>query len=79
MMSITGLFLLIFIAVHLTLNLFLIFDDTGALFNQGGAFHGNQSCHQNYGAHFSIRFYCPYSLVNCAYHPKHESTAGELQ
>lgn len=38
MMSITGLFLLIFIAVHLTLNLFLIFDDTGALFNQGAHF-----------------------------------------
>ena len=38
MMSITGLFLLVFIAVHLTLNLFLIFDDTGALFNQGAHF-----------------------------------------
>ncbi len=32
-MSITGLFLLIFIAVHLVLNLMLIIDDSGDLFN----------------------------------------------
>ncbi|HKM93687.1 MAG TPA: succinate dehydrogenase cytochrome b subunit [Prolixibacteraceae bacterium] len=33
LMSITGLFLVTFIIVHLTLNLFLIFDDSGDLFN----------------------------------------------
>ncbi len=38
MMSITGLFLLVFIAVHLGLNLLLIFDDTGDLFNLGAHF-----------------------------------------
>jgi len=38
MMSITGLFLLVFIAVHLGLNLLLIFDDSGDLFNQGAHF-----------------------------------------
>ncbi len=38
MMSITGLFLLIFIAVHLGINLLLIFDDSGELFNQGAHF-----------------------------------------
>jgi succinate dehydrogenase / fumarate reductase cytochrome b subunit len=38
MMSITGLFLLVFIAVHLGLNLLLIFDDTGELFNLGAHF-----------------------------------------
>jgi succinate dehydrogenase / fumarate reductase, cytochrome b subunit len=38
MMSITGLFLVTFIAVHLTVNLFLIFDDSGELFNKGAYF-----------------------------------------
>jgi len=38
MMSITGLFLLVFIAVHLGLNLLLIFDDSGELFNLGAHF-----------------------------------------
>jgi len=36
-MSLTGLFLISFLFIHLTLNLFLIFDDSGALFN--GAAH----------------------------------------
>lgn len=38
MMSITGLFLLIFIGVHLGINLLLILDDSGELFNQGAHF-----------------------------------------
>jgi len=38
LMSITGLFLLMFIAVHLTVNLLLIFDDSGDLFNHGAHF-----------------------------------------
>ena len=38
LMSITGLFLVAFIAVHLTLNLLLIFDDSGELFNLGAHF-----------------------------------------
>jgi len=38
MMSITGIFLLIFIAVHLGINLLLIFDDSGELFNLGAHF-----------------------------------------
>jgi len=38
MMSITGLFLLVFIGVHLGINLLLIFDDSGELFNQGAHF-----------------------------------------
>ena len=38
LMSVTGLFLVSFIAVHLTVNLFLILDDTGKLFNQGAHF-----------------------------------------
>jgi len=33
-MSITGLFLVIFLAVHLIANLMLIFDDTGELYNK---------------------------------------------
>jgi succinate dehydrogenase / fumarate reductase, cytochrome b subunit len=37
-MSITGLFLVTFIAVHLTVNLLLIFDDTGELFNRAANF-----------------------------------------
>ena len=37
-MSITGLFLMSFLLVHLGINLLLIFDDTGALFNQGAHF-----------------------------------------
>ena len=40
LMSITGLFLMMFIAVHLTVNLLLIFDDSGALFNQAAHFMG---------------------------------------
>ncbi len=38
MMSITGIFLLLFILVHLTINMLLIFDDSGALYNQGAHF-----------------------------------------
>ncbi len=38
MMSVTGIFLLLFILVHLTINMFLILDDTGELYNQGAHF-----------------------------------------
>ena len=38
LMSITGMFLVVFIAVHLTVNLLLIFDDSGELFNLGANF-----------------------------------------
>lgn len=37
-MSITGLFLMIFILVHLSVNLLLIFDDSGELFNSAAHF-----------------------------------------
>ena len=37
-MSITGIFLMVFVAVHLGINLLLIFDDSGDLFNQGAHF-----------------------------------------
>lgn len=37
-MSITGLFLLIFVGVHLGINLLLVFDNSGNLFNQGAHF-----------------------------------------
>lgn len=37
-MSLSGLFLMAFIAVHLGLNLLLIFDDSGSLFNEGAHF-----------------------------------------
>lgn len=37
-MSISGLFLMVFICVHLGLNLLLIFDDSGELFNLGAHF-----------------------------------------
>ncbi|HPF50240.1 MAG TPA: succinate dehydrogenase cytochrome b subunit [Draconibacterium sp.] len=37
-MSLSGIFLMVFIAVHLGLNLLLIFDDSGDLFNQGAHF-----------------------------------------
>ncbi len=39
-MSITGLFLIIFLAVHLTANLMLVFDDTGELYNRTVHFMG---------------------------------------
>lgn len=38
LMSVTGIFLMLFIAVHLTINLLLIFDDSGELFNKGAHF-----------------------------------------
>lgn len=38
LLSITGLFLLMFIGVHLAINLLLIFDDNGELFNLGANF-----------------------------------------
>jgi len=41
LMSITGLFLVVFIALHLTINLFLILDDSGELFNIGANFMTN--------------------------------------
>lgn len=37
-MSLSGLFLIAFLCVHLTLNLFLIFDNSGELFNHGANF-----------------------------------------
>ncbi|WP_372776748.1 succinate dehydrogenase cytochrome b subunit [Mangrovibacterium sp.] len=37
-MSISGLFLLMFICVHLGINLLLLFDDSGELFNLGAHF-----------------------------------------
>jgi succinate dehydrogenase / fumarate reductase cytochrome b subunit len=37
-MSITGFFLMMFLLVHLAVNMLLIFDDTGVLFNQGAHF-----------------------------------------
>lgn len=37
-MSLSGLFLVVFVAVHLSINLLLIFDNTGELFNQGAHF-----------------------------------------
>lgn len=37
-MSISGLFLLLFIAVHLAVNLLLIFDDSGELYNEAAHF-----------------------------------------
>lgn len=38
LMSVTGLFLVMFIGVHLAVNLLLIFDDSGELFNVGAHF-----------------------------------------
>ena len=37
-MSITGLFLILFLVVHLTVNSMIVFDDSGALFNQAAHF-----------------------------------------
>lgn len=37
-MSVSGLFLMVFIALHLSINLLLIFDNTGELYNQGAHF-----------------------------------------
>lgn len=37
-MSISGLFLVLFIAVHLAVNLLLIFDDSGQLYNEAAHF-----------------------------------------
>lgn len=37
-MSLSGLFLMVFIAVHLGINLLLIFDNSGELYNQGAHF-----------------------------------------
>lgn len=47
-MSLSGLFLISFLCVHLALNLLLIFDNSGALFNQGSSFHGYEPDYQNY-------------------------------
>ena len=38
LMSVSGIFLMLFLAVHLTVNLLLIFDDTGELFNMAAHF-----------------------------------------
>lgn len=37
-MSLTGIFLILFLIVHLTVNLFLTFDSTGKLFNEAAHF-----------------------------------------
>jgi succinate dehydrogenase / fumarate reductase cytochrome b subunit len=39
-MSITGFFLMSFLVVHLSMNMLLIFDDSGELFNKGAHFMG---------------------------------------
>jgi len=39
-MSITGFFLMMFLLVHLSINLLLFFDDSGELFNMGAHFMG---------------------------------------
>ena len=49
MMSITGIFLLMFIAVHLGINLLLIFDDSGELFNLGAHLFTAQKAHTFFG------------------------------
>ena len=41
-MSLSGLFLISFLCVHLALNLLLIFDNSGALFNQGAHFRNRK-------------------------------------
>lgn len=38
LVSLSGLFLVVFLLVHLVVNLMLIFDDTGALFNEAAHF-----------------------------------------
>lgn len=38
LMSVSGIFLMTFIIVHLSINLLLVFDDSGDLFNQGAYF-----------------------------------------
>lgn len=38
LVSLSGLFLIVFLLVHLAVNLLLIFDDTGALFNEAAHF-----------------------------------------
>ncbi|MCK4663737.1 MAG: succinate dehydrogenase cytochrome b subunit [Bacteroidales bacterium] len=38
LMSITGLFLILFLMIHLIVNLFLVFDNTGELFNKAAHF-----------------------------------------
>jgi succinate dehydrogenase / fumarate reductase cytochrome b subunit len=38
LMSVSGIFLMLFLAVHLTVNLLLIFDDSGELFNVAAHF-----------------------------------------
>ncbi|GHV65171.1 succinate dehydrogenase [Bacteroidia bacterium] len=40
-MSISGLFLITFLCVHLTINLFILFDSSGELFNLGAHFMTN--------------------------------------
>lgn len=38
LMSATGIFMMMFVAVHLTINLLLIFDDSGELYNRAAYF-----------------------------------------
>lgn len=40
-MSLSGFFLMLFLCIHLTINLFLIIDNSGNLFNQGAHFMTN--------------------------------------
>ncbi len=41
MMSLAGLFLIAFLAVHLAVNLTLVFSDSRELFNKSAYFMGN--------------------------------------
>lgn len=77
LMSITGLFLVMFIGVHLTINLLLIVDNSGELFNQGAEFMATNPLikimEPILGLGFMIHIFGRFYL-----NTKLESTSGEV-
>jgi succinate dehydrogenase / fumarate reductase, cytochrome b subunit len=78
LMSITGLFLVMFIAVHLGVNLLLIFDDSGELFNLGAHFMATNPLIKIMEPFFRAGFYDSHHLVVFPGISKLESTANKI-
>ena len=74
-MSLSGLFLISFLCVHLALNLLLIFDNSGALFNQGAHFMATNPIIKIIEP---ILVYHSHHLGFCTDSSESESASGEI-
>ena len=79
LMSITGLFLISFLCIHLTLNLFLTFDDSGNLFNLAAHFMATNPFIRIMEPLLAIRVCGSYHLVGVDHPPKHACPSAKIR